>query len=405
MVKFRPMAMNKPLNKKFSDLAESMKPSAIRMLLRVTDTPDIISFGGGLPNPDSFPLDEVREIFEEQLKINGKKMLQYGATEGLKTLNIALAKRMKEKENINCSPDEIIQTTGSQEALYMLGKIFANPGEYVISEAPTYTGTITALRASNIRMIGVPMDHDGMIMEKLRETLKKYPNPRFIYVIPNFQNPTGITMSYERRKELLEIASENDLIILEDDPYGNLRFSGDHIPSLKSMDKEGNVVYLGTFSKVLAPGFRLGYVIASKDVIEKLNLAKQALDLASSTISEYIAEGYVTKGYMERQIPKIVSLYRHKRDLMIEAFEKYFPENVEFTRPNGGMFIWVTKKGANTDKLFVKAMEMKVAYVIGSAFYPNEDNHESMRLNFTYSSDENIMEGVKRLSEVLKRYS
>lgn len=399
------MAINKPLNRKFSELAETMKPSAIRVLLRVTDVPGMISFGGGLPNPESFPLDEVKEIFEEQLRINGKKMLQYGATEGLKSLNIALANRMREKENIECSPEEIIQTTGSQEALYMLGKIFANPKDYVISEAPTYTGTITALRASNIRMIGVEMDHDGMKMDKLRDTLKKYPNPRFIYVIPNFQNPTGITMSYERRKELLEIASENNLTIIEDDPYGNLRFSGSHIPSLKSMDKEGNVVYLGTFSKVLAPGFRLGYVVAAKDVIEKLNLAKQALDLASSTVSEYIAEGYITKGYMERQIPKIVSLYRHKRDLMLEAFEKYFPEDVQYTRPDGGMFLWVTKKGANTDKLFNKAMEMKVAYVIGSAFYPDEDNHESMRLNFTYSSDEEINEGVKRLAELLKRYT
>ncbi len=399
------MAMNNPLNKKFSDLAGTMKPSAIRMLLRVTESPDIISFGGGLPNPESFPLEELKEIFEEQLKINGKKMLQYGATEGLKSLNRALAERMRIKEDINCLPEEILQTTGSQEALYMLGKIFANPGEYVISEAPTYTGTITALRASNINMIGVPMDDDGIIVDELRKTLKDYPDPRFIYVIPNFQNPTGITMSYERRRELLEIASERGIIIIEDDPYGNLRFEGSKIPSIKSMDRDGSVVYLSTFSKVLAPGFRLGYVIATKDIVEKLNLAKQAVDLASSTISEYIAEGYVTKGYMDRQIPKIISLYRHKRDMMIESFEEYFPGDVEYTRPKGGMFTWVTKKGANTDKLFQKAMEMKVAYVVGSAFYFDESNHESMRLNFTYSTDEDIVEGVKRLAEVFRRYT
>jgi 2-aminoadipate transaminase len=396
------MSMHSQINREFSSIANSMKPSAIRLLLKIVSDPDIISFGGGLPNPESFPLDAVRKIFDEQIVKNGKKMLQYGATEGLQSLNVALSKRLNEKEGIKCDPSNIIQTTGSQEALYIIGKIFANPGEYVISEAPTYTGTISAFKASGIRMIGIEMDHDGMKMNSLRQTLKRYPRTKFIYVIPNFQNPTGITMSIERRKELLEIADENGITLVEDDPYGSLRFEGPHLPSLKSMDKNDSVVYLGTFSKVLSPGFRLGYVVAPSDVIDKVNLAKQAVDLATSTVSEYVAEAYISGGYMDRQLPKTIELYRKKKDLMIESFENYFPKDVEFTRPNGGMFLWVTRKGANTDKMFEQALKMKVVYVVGSAFYPDEDNHESMRINYTYSSDENIVEGVRRLAKVFE---
>ncbi len=394
------MSMNAPVKREFSAIANTMKPSAIRLLLKVANQPDVISFGGGLPNPESFPIDDIRRIFEEQLARNGKKMLQYGATEGLDSLNVALAARLKEKEGINSEPTDIIQTTGSQEALYMLGKIFANPGEYVITEAPTYVGTISALKASGIKMVGVEMDHYGMRMDVLREKLKKYPNPKFIYVIPNFQNPSGITMSFERRKELLEIANERGLTIIEDDPYGALRFAGAHVPALKSMDND--VVYLGTFSKVLSPGIRLGYVVGPHDVIEKLNIAKQAVDLATSSVSTYIAQAYVSGGYMDKQIPKIIDLYRQKRDLMIESFVNYFPGDVEYTRPNGGMFLWVTRKGANTDKMFEEAVKQKVLYVVGSAFYPDEDNHESMRLNFTFSSNENIVEGVKRLGKLFE---
>ena len=394
------MSMNAPVKREFSAIANTMKPSAIRLLLKVANQPDVISFGGGLPNPESFPIDDIRRIFEEQLARNGKKMLQYGATEGLDSLNVALAARLKEKEGINSEPTDIIQTTGSQEALYMLGKIFANPGEYVITEAPTYVGTISALKASGIKMVGVEMDHYGMRMDVLREKLKKYPNPKFIYVIPNFQNPSGITMSFERRKELLEIANERGLTIIEDDPYGALRFAGARVPTLKSMDND--VVYLGTFSKVLSPGIRLGYVVGPHDVIEKLNIAKQAVDLATSSVSTYIAQAYVSGGYMDKQIPKIIDLYRQKRDLMIESFVNYFPGDVEYTRPNGGMFLWVTRKGANTDKMFEEAVKQKVLYVVGSAFYPDEDNHESMRLNFTFSSNENIVEGVKRLGKLFE---
>ncbi|MEM0346954.1 MAG: PLP-dependent aminotransferase family protein, partial [Thermoplasmatales archaeon] len=353
------MSVNTTAKRQFSSIANAMKPSAIRLLLRVANEPGIISFGGGMPNPESFPIDDVRKIFDDLIMKNGKKMLQYGATEGLYSLSVALSKRLGEKEGIKCDPTEIIQTTGSQEALYMLGKIFADPGEYVITEAPTYVGTISAFRASGIKMIGIGMDHYGISLDILRDTLKKYPNPKFIYVIPNFQNPTGITMSLERRKELLEIAEERNIPIIEDDPYGSLRFSGPHLPSLKSLDQSGNVIYLGTFSKVLAPGIRLGYVVASKDIIEKLNIAKQAVDLATSTLSEYIAEAYISSGYMDRQIPKIIELYKQKRDLMIESFQNYFPEDVEYTRPNGGMFIWVTRKGANTDEMFERAYKMK----------------------------------------------
>lgn len=386
----------------FSTIVNSMKPSAIESILKAIGDPEMISFGGGLPNPESFPVDDVKKVFDELISKSGRQMLQYGATEGLKSLSVAISKRMKQQLSINSDPSEIVQTTGSQEALYLLGKILANPGDYVISEAPTYLGAITAFRASGIRMIGVEMDQYGMKMDALRRTLKKYSHPKFIYVLPNFQNPTGISMNLERRKEFLEIISDEGIIALEDDPYGSLRFSGTQLPALKALDKNNNVIYMGTFSKVLAPGFRLGYTIAPPEIVDKMKLVKQALDLASSTISEYIAEGYLSGGYIDRWIPNVIELYRRKRDLMLKSLEEYLPSDVEFTRPDGGMFIWVTKKGANTDKMLEDAIKKKVLYVVGSEFYPDGDNHESMRINFTYSSDEKIVEGVRRLGKVFE---
>jgi 2-aminoadipate transaminase len=396
------MVTNLSVKREFSTIVNSMKPSAIESILKAIGDPEMISFGGGLPNPESFPVDDVKKIFDELITKSGRKMLQYGSTEGLNTLSVALAKRMKQQQGIECDPTDIVQTAGSQEALYLLGKILANPGDYVISEAPTYLGAITAFKASGVRMVGVEIDRNGMKMDSLRQTLKKYPNPKFMYVLPNFQNPTGISMNLERRKELLEIASENGILVMEDDPYGSLRFSGTQLPPLKALDKNNIVTFLGTFSKVLAPGFRLGYVITSHDLVDKLKMVKQALDLASSTISEYLAEAYVSGGYIDRWIPNVIELYRRKRDLMIESLEEYLPNGVEFTRPDGGMFIWVTKKGANTDKMLQEAIKKKVLYVVGSEFYPDGDNHESMRLNYTYSSDENIVEGIKRLGKVFE---
>lgn len=396
------MKTNLSARKEFSNIVNSMKPSAIEAILKAIGDPEMISFGGGLPNPESFPVDDVKKVFNELISTSGRKMLQYGATEGLRALSVTLSKRMKEQQGIDCDPSEIVQTTGSQEALYILGKMLANPGDYVITEAPTYLGAITAFRASGIRMIPVEMDNNGMKMDALRETLKKYPHPRFIYALPDFQNPTGISMNLERRKEFIEIVSEAGITVLEDNPYGSLRFSGTPQPSIKSLDKNDNVIYLGTFSKVLAPGFRLGYAIAPPEIVEKMKMVKQALDLASSTISEYIAEAYLSGGYIDRWIPNVIELYRRKRDLMISSLEQYLPGNVEFTRPDGGMFIWVTKKGANTDKMLEEAIKKKVLYVVGSEFYPDNDNHESMRLNFTYSSDENIVEGVKRIGRVFE---
>jgi 2-aminoadipate transaminase len=396
------MAKNVLSKKEFSNIVNSMKPSAIDAILKAIGDPEMISFGGGLPNPESFPVDDVKKVFNELISTSGRQMLQYGATEGLRALSVTLAKRMKEQQNIDCDPSEIVQTTGSQEALYILGKILANPGDYVISEAPTYLGAITAFKASGIRMIGVEMDQYGMKIDALKSTLKKYPHPKFIYVLPNFQNPSGISMNTERRKEFLEVVSENGITVLEDDPYGSLRYSGSPLPALKSMDKEDNVIYLGTFSKVLAPGFRLGYTIAPQEIVDKMKMVKQALDLASSTISEYIAEAYISGGYIDRWIPNVIELYRKKRDLMIKSLEEYLPSEVEFTRPDGGMFIWVTKKGGNTDRMLDEAIKKKVLYVVGSEFYPDNDNHESMRLNFTYSSDEKIVEGVRRLGKVFE---
>jgi len=390
---------------KFSSIVNEMRPSAIDITLKVLSDPEMISFGGGMPNPESFPVNEILQILNERFPTKGKNMLQYGPINGTESLRNAISEMLLKREGIKISPNNIILTSGSQQGLYMLGKLLADRGDYVITEAPTYVDAIVSFRASGIRMIGVEMDSAGMKTEKLRETLKRYPRPRFIYVIPNFQNPTGITMSLERRKEILEIVEEKGIALIEDDPYGNLRFCGRKIPPIKSLDESGDTIYLGTFSKILSPGLRLGYIAGPDDVIEKLLLEKEAIDIGSSTLSQFIAEEYISRGYLEKHIPKIIKLYKHKRDLMIESFESYFPDNVQFTRPEGGMFIWVTKKGTNTDKMLPFAINRKVVYVVGSAFYPNRGDHSSMRLNFTYSSDENIVEGVKRLASVFRDYS
>ncbi len=391
---------------RFSKIFDYMKPSEIRSLLKYTSNPELISFGGGMPNPESFPISELKEILDDIMDRSGKYALQYGSTEGLDALRDELSKYVKKTENIDARKEEIIITTGSQQALYAMGKIFVNPGETVITEGPTYVGAISAFNANMANMIPIDMDENGMIIEKLEEKIceldKQNIKPKFIYVIPTFQNPAGVTMTLDRRKHLLEISEKYDIPIIEDNPYGQLRYNGEPVPSIKSMDKNGNVIYLGTFSKVMSPGLRMGYIIGPTKVIEKVNLLKQALDLASDSLSEYIALEYLKRGSIYRQIPKTVTLYRRKRDVMLNALKEYFPEGTKWTHPNGGMFLWVTLDDRiNTTKMLDKALQAKVAYVSGSAFYPHGEKKNSMRLNFTYSDDDKIVEGIKRLAYVI----
>ncbi|RLG39845.1 MAG: aminotransferase [Thermoproteota archaeon] len=394
----------------FAERAKKMRASEIRELLKVTQQPDIISFAGGLPNPESFPKGIISEIMKGVLDSDmASRALQYGSTEGLPELRDVILKRFEERFGYKGDRDNIIITTGSQQGLDLLGRIFIGSRSHIIMEAPTYLGALNAFKFYNPSIHTVPLDENGIMPSLLEEKIKtlhrRGETPKFLYTVPNFHNPAGVTLSLERRRELLEIASEYDLLVVEDDPYGELRYEGEHLPPLLSLDKEDRVIYLGTFSKVLSPGMRLAWAIGPKEVIKKMVLAKQGVDLCTSTLSQVIALEYLSGGHMDRHIPNIIELYRKKRDLMLSSMEESFPEEMAWTRPEGGMFIWVRgPEGLDTKELFPYAIEKKVAFVVGEAFYPDRSVKNAMRLNFTNPSDEDIPVGIKRLSEVLEHF-
>ncbi|MDP8012370.1 MAG: PLP-dependent aminotransferase family protein [Thermoplasmata archaeon] len=396
------------VDSKFSDISKILKGSAVRELLKYAEQPDVISFGGGMPNPLSFPIKDIEDIVHYIFENNGAKALQYGSTEGVEELRDLISKRLKSKYNINGKKENIIMLNGSQSGLYMVSKVFLNRKDYVISEAPTYVGAIAAFNAQDPTWLAIDLQKDGMNMEELEDkikfAMKEKKTPKFIYVIPTFQNPAGLTWSLDKRKHLLELANKYDLIIFEDDPYSEIRFSGEPLPPIKSFDTEDRVIYMGTFSKVLSPGIRLGYVLANDQIIRKIALLKQGVDLCTNVLSQYLAIEYLKRGIIDKQVPKIVELYRKKRDIMLDSLEKYMPKDTTWTRPDGGMFLWVTvNEKIDTTKLLQKALENKVAYVVGTGFYPDGRGKNSMRLNFTYSKDEDIVEGIKRLGNVIKK--
>jgi 2-aminoadipate transaminase len=391
----------------FSARSKSLKSSEIRELLKLTQSPGFISLAGGLPSPQAFPVDIIHECIEKVFKTNINDALQYGTTEGLPHLRNVLAQRMREKKSIDCELHDILITNGAQQALSFVAFNLLDPGDTYITSAPTYLGALQAFHAYQGNCECIPMNDEGIDIESLRRNLKRLHRtgitPKFLYAVATFQNPSGESISLEHRKELIEIASEYDFIIIEDDPYGELVFEGESIPSIKSLDTKGRVIYIGTFSKILAPGFRLAWVIASEEIINKFALTKQSSDLCSNMFVQYIAYEYIKGGYLDKQIQYITQLYRHKRDVMIKALEKYFPEGAKWTVPGGGMFLWVTlPKNVNTRLMFKRAVAKKVAYVVGDAFYPDSSNYNSMRLNFSYSEDDVIIEGIKRLAEVIK---
>ncbi len=390
----------------FSNKMKNIKSSEIRELLKYIHMPGMISFGGGLPNPESFPGEELRSILDDIMENYVSSALQYGQTNGLPELKEQLAAYLKSDENINVDPENILLTTGSQQALYALPLIFANEGDYVITEAPTYVGMLSSLTASGIRSQSVSMDDNGMITDELEEKLKSMKSkgimPKFIYTIPTFQNPAGYTMPLDRRKHLLELAQQYNIPVIEDNPYGDLRYSGKKLPTLKSLDTNDMVTYLGTFSKIMAPGLRTGFTVSQPEVLGEFNKLKQSLDLASDSLSQYIAYEYIRKGIIYKQIPKTIELYRRKRDIMLEALDDEMSD-ATWSRPEGGMFLWVKlNKDMDALKMLKRAINNKIAYVTGSAFYHNNPEMNTMRLNFTYSSDEDLKEGVKRLAKTIK---
>ncbi|AJC72267.1 MAG: PLP-dependent aminotransferase family protein [Thermococcus sp.] len=391
----------------FSEKALQMKASEIRELLKLVETSDVISLAGGLPAPETFPVDIIKKIAEEVLTEHADKALQYGTTKGFTPLRLALARWMEKRYDIPMSKVEVMMVAGSQQALDLIGRVFINPGDVVIVEGPTYLAALNAFKYYEPEFVSIPMDHDGMRMdileEKLEELKRAGKRVKFVYTVSTFQNPMGVTMSLERRKHLIELAKEYDFLIVEDNPYSELRYSGKPVPPIKHFDDEGRVLYLGTFSKILAPGFRLGWIAAHPHFIRKIEIAKQAVDLCANTLGQVIAWKYVEGGYLDEHIPKIIEFYRPRRDAMLEALEEYMPEGVEWTKPDGGMFIWVTlPEGIDTKLMMEKAVAKGVAYVPGEAFFAHRDVKNTMRLNFTYVPEEKIREGVRRLAETIK---
>ena len=391
----------------YSDRAGKMRKSVIRELLKVAQDPEIISFAGGLPNPKSFPINDLVGVIKSVLEDHGDDALQYGTTQGVKGLREIIAERAY-KEGIDTTADNIIITSGSQQALDTVGKLFLNPGDTALVGLPTYLGGINAFKSYESNLTGIPLDKDGMQVDILDETIKKLLKnditPKFIYVVPTFQNPAGVIMPESRRKNLIDIANEYDIVIIEDDPYGKLAYDVPHVKPIKAFDDEGRVIYISTFSKILSPGFRLAWTIASDKLTRKMTICKQALDLCTNTFTQFIVREFIRRGSLDLHILKICEMYKPKRDIMMEALENYFPEGYLCNKPKGGMFAWVTlPEGIDTEILFLDAIKSKVAYVHGKAFHVDDGGSSSMRLNFSYSSNDQIGEGIKRLGNVIEK--
>jgi 2-aminoadipate transaminase len=402
--------MQTPWEYRYAHRTQRMGSSVIRELLKLTEQPDIISFAGGLPAPEVFPVKEFQAACNAVLEKDGAQALQYSTTEGYLPLREMIA-RHNARYSVEVTADNILITSGSQQALDFIGRLFINRGDYIVVESPTYLGALQAWNAYGAQYISIPMDEDGMIVGELESALRK--GPKFIYVLPNFQNPSGSTLSLERRKKLVELADKYGVPIVEDDPYGQLRYEGEHIPSVVYLDSQfrgpngghysGNVIYLSTFSKLLAPGLRLAWVIAPPEVIRKLVMAKQAADLHTSSFNQYVAHEVGKGGFLDEHVKVIRATYKQRRDVMLEMMEEMFPPEVSWTHPHGGMFLWgILPEGMDAANALKIAIERKVAFVPGASFHANGGGANTMRINFSYSRPDTIREGITRMGSVLK---
>lgn len=382
----------------YSERAGVFKPSEIRELLKVVQRPEVISFGGGLPSPDSYAVDQVKECVNHVMETKIQKALQYGTTEGYVRLREFLAEWMTKKE-CPTEPDNVLITAGSQQGLDLVSKIFLDKGDTVITESPSYLGGLSAFRAYLAEIETVPLHDDGMDLDALEKRLEKGKKPKFLYIVSTFQNPAGICMSAEKRERVVEISLEHEIPIIEDNPYSELAFGGEPPNPILAYSKE-NVLYLGTFSKTFAPGLRVAWICGPAEPINKLIIAKQATDLCSNVLSQRMAYEYCRRGYLEGNLTRIRKMYKRKRDIMLTAMEEHFPDGVTWTKPEGGLFLWVTlPEYIDTREMLKDAIDNNVLYVIGTAF---EGGSNTMRLNFSYPSDEEIVEGIKRLGEVIE---
>lgn len=393
---------------KLSKAALNVKPSPIRALLKYTKTPGVISFAGGNPDPAVFPVAEFAEA-AQILSREGRDVLQYGATNGYDPLRNYIAKWMAPRMGRETKPDEMLITTGSQEGMDLLCAVLINEGDTIIVEGPTYPGALHAMRNRGARFLSVPCDKDGLRVDLLpsviEEGRKNGHKIKFIYTIVNFQNPSGATLTAERRAELLKIAEKYDLLIFEDDPYGHLRYEGENVPTIFSMDKEqnGRVVYACSFSKILAPGTRVAWIVGDKELINKMVMIKQGTNLCTSVVAQALVYEYCRLGHLDGFLPKIIAHYAKKRDAMDAAFRNYLPQDAIFHRPEGGFFFWIQVPGVDSTKLFIKAIEHGVAFVTGPSFYAEPgEGADFMRTCFTFAQPEEIEEGAKRLAAAIK---
>ncbi|MDR0987134.1 MAG: PLP-dependent aminotransferase family protein [Ruminococcus sp.] len=392
------------MNYNFSDKVTGLQASAIREILKFTSLPQVISFAAGNPAPEAFPSAAIAEISAKIMRDNPVAALQYSITEGYMPLRETMKKRLAAANSFNPDIDDVIITSGGQQGNELSCKVLLNEHETLICEAPSFTGSLTSFKSYNVNLTGVPMEDDGMDMDYLENVLKFASRPKIIYTIPNFQNPTGICMSYEKRGKLYELACKYNVIILEDNPYGEIRFEGEAIPSIKSLDTEGRVIYVGSFSKVIAPGLRVGFVSAPKEIIQKIVVCKQVADVHTNIFAQMIADEFVNNYNFDEHLNRIREIYRKKCHLMLSELEKNIPASVTFTRPEGGLFLWGTLPESVNMPAFCKtAVENNVAVVPGSAFLIDENTPiNSFRMNYSTPSDENIVKGCAILGKVLK---
>lgn len=398
---------------RFSVRARESKSSAIRELLKICDQPGLISFAGGLPAAEVFPVQRFREACQKVLATHAGSALQYGATEGYEPLREMIARHMA-RYAILARVENVLITSGSQQALDLIGKLLINSGDRVLVEAPTYLGALQAFNGYGAEYLSVPIDGDGLRTELLETSLRL--GPKFMYILPNFQNPAGVTLSPERRHQLILLADKYGIPIVEDDPYGQLRYEGEHVAPLVVLDRAnlrrdngfsiGNVIYLSTFSKTLAPGLRLGWIVAPPQVISKLVQLKQGADLHTSTFTQCVAFEVARGGFLDQHVKLIRGFYRERRDVMLQALEEFFPPEVTWTHPQGGLFLWVTlPEGMDSQLLFQSALAENVAFVPGDSFYagnsPESCHH--LRLNFSHPNPEQIREGIRRLAVAVRR--
>lgn len=387
---------------RFSKRISLMDTSILQNVLALTAKPDIISFAGGLPAPEAFPLEDLHRATDKVFRTYGPAALQYGPSRGISSLRKKLAQR-HQKMGIPCTEDNILLVSGSQQGLDLAGKVFLEPGDLVLCENPTYLAALTAFRAYECRFLPIDTDDEGMVLEDLEQKLAAHPEAKLMYVIPTFQNPTGKTWSLARRKGVLALAHQYGLPILEDNPYGDLRYEGETVPTLKSMDTAGIVTYMGSFSKILSPGLRLGWLIAPTDLLGKYASAKECSDLQANTLGQLVADTYLEDYDLDQNIQRVNALYRRRRDLMLSCLEAGLPEGAHCTHPQGGLFLWVTlPEQIDTTALLPLVAERKVAYIPGQSFFSGQDVHCCLRMNYSNATEDQIIWGVETMCQVFR---